>query len=128
MSEKQGYRHFDLPVDWLEKSGGWVPPKSHDPEEIAELRELPPGSLILRRQRVGVDVAAHMLDFMSREDAEAPGIRLMATAGLVTAWHNLAEDAEHRMRKVTHLPVHMYAEGEITRPGLIEVSAEKLRP
>jgi hypothetical protein len=127
MSERtQGYRHFDLPVDWLRKSGGWVPPKSQDPQEIAEFKSAPKGTVILRRQRIGTDVAAHMLDFMSERDIESPTARLLASAGLVTAWHNLAEDVDNRMRKVTHLPVHIHTKGSITAEGLTASSAELL--
>ncbi len=124
--ERQGYRHFDLPVDWLEKSGGWVPPKSQDPQEIAELKELPAGSVVLRRQSIGVEVAAHMLNFMATEDTENPGVKVLAAAGLVTAWHNLAENAENRMRKVTHLPVHIDTDGQPTKAGMVTKGSEMM--
>ena len=115
---QQGYRHVDLPVDLLEKSGGWVPPKSQDSEEIEELRVLPPGSVIARRQETGVNVAGKMLEFMSSRDISNFGPRILAAAGFNTAWHNHAEGVEDVTRRRLWLPVHQDA-GEVTRASLV---------
>ncbi len=107
-----------MPVDLLERSGGWVPPKSHDPEEIAELEVLPPGSVIVRRQETGVQVAHKMLEFMSTRDISNFGPRILAAAGFNTAWHNHAEGVEDVTRRRLWLPVHERSEGPITRQSL----------
>lgn len=118
MSEKQGFRHFDLPVDLLEKSGGWVPAKSQDSSEIEELKVLPAGTALARRQEAGVEVAARILGYLRDKDFSNTGPRALAAGSFATAFYLHAENIDNVTRRRQLLPVHIDAIETVSRESL----------
>lgn len=118
------FKHFDLPVNHLTRHGHYVPPKARDEAEIERRRQLPAGTLLAEQQAKGVEVATKLLEFMSdKEDSDfAP--KLMAAAGINTAWHNHAQGSNDVMRRRLWLPVHERSKVPVNRESLYKDSVK----
>lgn len=116
----KSFKHFDLPVNHLTRHGHYTPPKARDEAEIERRRQRPPGALIAEQQEKGTAVAAKLLDFMKDKEDSDFVPKLIAAAGINTAWHNHAQGAEDVMRRRLWLPVHANRRAEITAPVLYE--------
>ncbi len=126
--EKQdtSFKHFDLPVNHLDQQADWIPPKERDPETVSELKELPTGSLIARKQEIGIAVAAHALYRIQAEEGIDSTTQLIAAATYNTAWYNHAKQATDVMRRRLLLPNHAKAKAPITAAGLINRAAGEI--
>jgi hypothetical protein len=102
--EQQGYRDFDLPKEHLNDTRHYVPPKTHDEAEIARRRELSSGTLLAETQKQGLVVARTILGNITDQDGLLFSARLIAAAGINTAWYSYAQNSSV-MRRRLKLPI-----------------------
>lgn len=133
MSETQGRRHGDLPVTLLNERYDWVPPKSHDPDEIAVLQEVQPGTLITAREARGIRVAQHFMYFLAQQEGvDQFGPARVAEATYGSAYYDFGKQVMgtplHKRvgRKRTYLPVHKNTEGPISRQSIALDASNRL--
>ena len=128
MSQEQGRRHGDLPVTLLPESFDWVPPKSHDPTEIADFKAAPPGTVITTRENRGIRVARHFMIYVADLDDQIEdfGPSKIAEATYGSAYFGYAKNARGVGRKRTYLPVHSNEGGLITRQSIALEGAQRL--
>jgi len=117
------FKHFDLPVNHLSRHGHYVPPKARDEAEIARRRTLQAGTLLSEQQERGTNIAARALHYLTRHEDSDFMPKLLAAAGLNTAWHNHAQKAPDVMRRRLWLPVHSRLNRPVQRESLLTDSA-----
>jgi mannose/fructose-specific phosphotransferase system component IIA len=102
--EKQGYRDFDLPTEHLLEDRHYVPPRAHDPSEIARRQELTPGTLLAETQLRGLQVARTVLENIDEEEGLLFAADMLAVSGINTAWYSYAQNSDV-MRRRLKLPI-----------------------
>ena len=102
--EQPIFKDFDLPTQHLAEEH-YVPPKARSAAEIERRHRLPKGSLLAEHQHRGLKVAAGILgNIIDQPDVDFSA-RLLAAAGLNTAWYGFAQGAETEvMRRRLKLP------------------------
>lgn len=99
------YKDFDLPTKHLVTDRHFVPAKARDEDEIERRRGLRGGVLLAEHQERGVAVAASILKQLHQPEDVTFASRIIAAAGLNTAWYSFARGAEHEvMRRRLKLP------------------------
>lgn len=122
--EKQGFRDFDLPKEHLLEDRHYVPPKAHDPSEIARRRDLTPGTLLAETQHRGLKVAHTILANITDEDGLFFAAEMLSRAGINTAWYSYAQNSDV-MRRRLKLPI-MIDERSRTADAIVDDSIELL--
>ena len=122
--EKQGFRDFDLPKEHLLDERHYVPPKTHDPAELARRRDLTPGTLVAESQQKGLLVARRIIEQVSEEEGILFASNMLCIAGLNTSWYSYAQNSAV-MRRRLKLPI--LAHPRLRAPEtILEDSAEAL--
>jgi hypothetical protein len=105
----QGFTDFDLPVVHLQDGWHYVPPKSHDPAEIARRRDLNAGTLCYEQQEKGLIVAHTILNEVIEEEGLLFAADMLSMAGLNSAWYSYAQLRTDVMRRRLKLPTMRHA-------------------
>ncbi len=97
---KQPLRHLDLPTIHLPEFGHHIPRRATKADEIDRRRSLPSGTLRAEEQARGIAIASRLLWYIHEPQDIAYAERMIAAAGINTAWYSYASDSEVMRRRL----------------------------